>query len=192
MRLGQVAADHQTQAHAFGLGGGEGLEQAWPDVFRDAGPVVAHANLDFRPLRPRRDANVFACNIGLGKRFDGVAQQIEQDGFRLDAIRPEHGQAITDLHLDGDAVALCARRRSRHHRLHQFPHREGLQRAGTAPIEVAQAVHHVAGPAGFGGHLGNRIAQRLLVLLGFFRHQLTGSGVGDDGREGLIQFMRHG
>ena len=104
MGLDDAAADVEPHAHAFGLGGEEGLEDLFLLLLGDAGALIRHGK-----------QHVVACGAHLQRQggivlpahgVDGVLHQVQQDLLDQDAVGRQAWQVRRQVDGDGHAIAL--------------------------------------------------------------------------------------
>src|SRR5262245_24470974 len=107
MSFDDRTADEQADAHATTLRGVERVEQGLPVLGGNAGTGIAdrqaHAIV---PLWFGRDPDLPRAIVHGGHRVCGVAQQVQDDLLKLDAISGDHGKIVRQLYPHGDAMSL--------------------------------------------------------------------------------------
>src|SRR5215472_5863562 len=115
MLLGDdVPADRQAEPSAFacGLGREERLKQLVPDLGRDAGAIVADANLHSvteiarRYLQRRAEVGRRVVALSFGGGVEAVAKQVEQDAGHLLRRQLDRGNGRDEIALQSNVEIL--------------------------------------------------------------------------------------
>src|SRR5262249_52134256 len=105
VRFDDRTTDRESHAHAPGLGGVEGVEQAVHTLQGQARAGILHG--DEHPARgvwPGADAQLARSLADAAQRFDGVEDQVQEHLLQLDTIAVNARQALREVGLHRDAV----------------------------------------------------------------------------------------
>jgi hypothetical protein len=159
------AADRQADTHAVAFVGDKGLEELRHQFRRDSGPRVDHADGDHIVVAGRGGNDELASLRRL-HRFDGVAQQVQQNLLNLHLVDKDEIDGGVELKPDTDALILGSDQRQGAGLLDELLDVFDPTLAIASPYEFAQATDDLSRAQSLIARLVHGVAQQAQAVLG--------------------------
>src|SRR5436190_5082191 len=190
------AADRQAHAQSLRLAGDEGIENRLELLRGDASAAVLDLDQHLRFIKRSRahDQAPPAIESGSAHGAERIEHQVQDDLLKLDAVPLDRADVGRQVEVDRD---LVQNRVAVHDALDDADHAVhvdvGQARRRAAALEHGvQPADDVAGARGDLADVLQRASHALKVGLGRTEQTHADMGVGEDGGEWLLQFVRQG